>query len=70
MSYTSICSSKLIYPTICLWIFLSTDNVLTLVQYDTGGVYHNCSQVKLTVHHICLWYLSIYLYIYIYIAYQ
>ena len=34
---SSICSSKLIYPTICLWIFLSTDNVLTLVQYDTGG---------------------------------
>ena len=31
-------TSKLICITICLWIFLSTDNVLTLLQYDTRGV--------------------------------
>ena len=30
-------TSKLICITMCLWIFLSTDNVLTLLQYDTGG---------------------------------
>ena len=30
-------TSKLICVTIHLWIFLSTDNVLTLLQYDTGG---------------------------------
>ena len=30
-------TSKPIYITICLWIFLSTDNVLTLPQHDTGG---------------------------------
>ena len=35
--HTSTCSSKLICLTICLWIFLSTDNVLTLLQYDTRG---------------------------------
>ena len=28
---------KLICLTICLWIFLSTDNVLTLLHYDTWG---------------------------------
>ena len=30
-------TSKPIYITICLWIFLSTDNVLTFAQYDKGG---------------------------------
>ena len=34
---TSTCSSKLICLTIHLWIFLSTDNVLTLLQYEYQG---------------------------------
>ena len=35
--YIYISTSKLICIPICLWIFLSTDNVLTLLHYDTWG---------------------------------
>ena len=35
--YIYISTSKLICIPIRLWIFLSTDNVLTLLHYDTWG---------------------------------
>ena len=54
---------KLICLTIGLWIFLSKDNVLLVLQYDTGGV-HQFYPGKSDFPHICLWYLYIYIYIY------
>ena len=42
-------TSKLICITIHLWIFLSTDNVLTLLQYDTGGVNWQSYLVELKI---------------------
>ena len=35
--------------TIGLWIFLSKDNVLLLLHYDTGGVHRKCEQVDLKI---------------------
>ena len=40
---------KLSCLTIGLWIFLSKDNVLLLLHYDTGGVHQKCEQVGLKI---------------------
>ena len=41
--YTSTCSSKTYWSAFAYWIFLSKDNVLLFLQYDTWGVIILCS---------------------------
>ena len=58
-----LCISKLICITIQVWIFPGKENVLTLLQYDKGGVNQLsylvgaeiCEMLTVVVIAVCLW---------------